>query len=76
MRHSTSKRRSPVRSLDRYTYAIDHGRLVLLSTFSVGTVQGTGKDAKIKKYPETGPGEHVDGGEAWLYPIQPSQVSS
>jgi Rieske Fe-S protein len=66
----------PVRSLDRYTYEIDHGRLVLISTYSVGTVVNTGKDAKIKKYPETGPGEHVDGGEAWLYPIQPSQVSS
>ena len=66
----------PVRSLDRYEYGIDHGRLILLSTYSVGTVQGIGKDAKIKKYPLTGPGEHVDGPEAWLYPIQPSQISS
>ena len=66
----------PVRSLDRYEYAIRNGRLVLLSSYSVGNVEGTGKDAMIKKYPITGPGEHVDGPEAWLYPIQPSQVSS
>jgi Rieske Fe-S protein len=66
----------PVRSLDRYEYGIDHGRVILLSTYSVGKVEGTGKDAMIKKYPQTGPGEHVDGPEAWLYPIQPSQVSS
>jgi Rieske Fe-S protein len=66
----------PVRSLDRYEYAIDHGRVILLSTYSVGKVVGVGKDAMIKKYPVTGPGEHVDGPEAWLYPIQPSQISS
>jgi Rieske Fe-S protein len=66
----------PVRSLDRYEYGIKHGRVVLLSSYSVGTVEGTGKDAMIKKYTITGPGEHVDGPEAWLYPIQPSQVSS
>jgi hypothetical protein len=66
----------PVRSLDRYEYAIKDGRLVLLTTYSVGTVDGTGAQARIKKYPVTGPGEHVDGPEEWLYPLQPSQISS
>jgi Rieske Fe-S protein len=66
----------PVRSLDRYSYGIKNSRLILLSSYSVGEVSGTGKDAKITKYTLTGPGEHVDGPEQYLYPIQPSQVSS
>jgi Rieske Fe-S protein len=66
----------PVRALDRYLYGIDNGRLILLSTYSVGKVEGTGSTAKITKYPVTGPGEHVDGPEAWLYPLQPSQIES
>jgi len=60
-----------VRALDRYEFEIDHGRLVLLSTYSVSKVVGTGAAAKIYKYKETGPGEHVDGPEDWLYPLQP-----
>jgi Rieske Fe-S protein len=62
----------PVRSLDRYAYAIKNGHLVLLRTYSVGKVEGEGADAKIVKYtPPASPGVHVDGAEAWLYPIQP-----
>jgi Rieske Fe-S protein len=61
----------PVRALDRYAFEIDNGRLVLLSTYSVSHVVGTGATAKIYKYKETGPGEHVDGPEDWLYPLQP-----
>jgi Rieske Fe-S protein len=61
----------PVRALDRYGYEIDHGRLVLLSLFSVSHVVGTGGQAKIYKYKEVGPGEHVDGPEQWFYPINP-----
>jgi Rieske Fe-S protein len=61
----------PVRALDRYAFEIKNGRLILLSTFSVSHVDGTGAQAKIHKYKETGPGEHVDGPEQWLYPLQP-----
>ena len=60
----------PVRALDRYEYSIRDGRLLLGKTFSVSEVEGDGKDAKMKKYRLAGPGEHVDGPEAWLYPIQ------
>jgi Rieske Fe-S protein len=61
----------PVRSLDRYSYAIRHARLFLGKPYSVGSVEGTGKDAVIVKYPWSNPGQHVDGIEGWLYPIQP-----
>jgi Rieske Fe-S protein len=61
----------PVRALDRYAYEINHGRLVLLSTYSVSHVVGTGAQAKIYKYKSYGPGQHVDGPEAWFYPIPP-----
>ena len=61
----------PVRALDRYGYEIDNGRLVLLSLYSVSHVVGTGGQAKIYKYKEAGPGEHLDGPEQLLYPIQP-----
>jgi Rieske Fe-S protein len=59
------------RALDRYAFEIDHGRLILLSTYSVSTVVGTGAQAQIHKYKNAGPGEHIDGPEQWLYPIQP-----
>ena len=39
--------------------------------FSVGTVKGTGADARIRKYNLAAPGQHVDGWEWWLYPLQP-----
>ncbi len=61
----------PVRALDRYAFEIDNGRLTLLGTYSVSHVVGTGATAKIYKYKEAGPGEHIDGPEQWLYPIQP-----
>ena len=61
----------PVRALDRYGFEIDNGRLVLLSTYSVSHVVGTGAQAKIYKYKSYGPGEHVDGPEAWFYPLSP-----
>ena len=44
---------------------------MLLSTYSVSHVNGTGAQAKIFKYKEYGPGEHVDGPEEWFYPIVP-----
>jgi Rieske Fe-S protein len=61
----------PVRALDRYAFEIDNGRLVLLSIYSVSHVVGTGADAKIYKYKDAGPGEHVDGPEQWFYPLNP-----
>jgi menaquinol-cytochrome c reductase iron-sulfur subunit len=61
----------PVRALDRFEYEIKDGHVVLLGTYSVAHVTGTGAAAKIKAYTLTGPGEHVDGIESWLYPLQP-----
>ena len=34
-------------------------------------LDGTGAQAKIHKYKEVGPGEHVDGVEQILYPLNP-----
>ena len=59
----------PVRALDRYEYSIKNGRLILGSAYSVDYVKGTGKDARIKKYPLHNPGQHVAGPEFWLWPI-------
>jgi Rieske Fe-S protein len=59
----------PVRALDRYTYSIVGGHLILGSAFSVAEVEGTGKDAKIKKTRLQFPGQHVDGPEWWLWPV-------
>ena len=59
----------PVRSLDRYAFSIKNGNLILGKHFSVGTVEGTGADARIMRYRQAYPGVHVDGIERWLYPI-------
>jgi Rieske Fe-S protein len=61
----------PVRALDRYEYEIRNGRLFLGQPYSVTEVQGEGKDARIHKYELAGPGQHVDGWEQILYPLQP-----
>jgi menaquinol-cytochrome c reductase iron-sulfur subunit len=60
----------PVRALDRYAFKIKDGRLVLLETYSVAKVNGKAADAKIKRYELAGPGIHIDGPEAWLYPFE------
>jgi Rieske Fe-S protein len=65
----------PVRSMDRYTFSIRNGRLILGELYAVGNVSGAGANATITKYPWSVPGTHVDGIEAWLYPIVPSQVT-
>jgi Rieske Fe-S protein len=65
----------PVRSLDRYTFSIKRGHLILGELYAVGNVSGTGATASISRYPWSTPGTHVDGVEAWLYPIVPSQVT-
>ena len=61
----------PVRALDRYAFSIVNGHLLLEAPFSVAKVDGTGATAQIHKYTYSYPGEHIDGPEAWLYPIQP-----
>jgi menaquinol-cytochrome c reductase iron-sulfur subunit len=61
----------PVRGLDRYEFDIENGRLVLGDLYSVAHVEGSGKTARIQKYELAGPGQHIDGPEAWLYPLQP-----
>ena len=65
----------PVRSMDRYTFSIRNGRLILGELYAVGSVNGTGATATISRYPWSVPGTHVDGLESWLYPIVPSQVT-
>ena len=60
-----------MRGLDRYDFEIKNGRLILLSMYSVAKVEGTGAQAKIHKYKLAGPGEHVDGVEQILYPLNP-----
>jgi Rieske Fe-S protein len=65
----------PVRSMDRYTFNVRNGRLILGELYAVGRVTGTGANARISKYPWSVPGTHVDGIESWLYPIVPSQVT-
>jgi Rieske Fe-S protein len=61
----------PVRALDRYEYSIVKGHLILGKTYSVGHVDGAGKDATIHKYHLAGPGQHVNGWEQIFYPLQP-----
>jgi menaquinol-cytochrome c reductase iron-sulfur subunit len=61
----------PVRALDRYEFFIRNGRLWLGDLYSVAKVKGAGATARIYRYEKTGPGQHVDGPEAWLYPLQP-----
>ncbi len=61
----------PVRALDRYEFSIRNGHLFVGQPYSVGSVSGTGANAKIAKYPLTGPGQHVDGPESIFYPVQP-----
>jgi Rieske Fe-S protein len=61
----------PVRALDRYEFSIRNGHLILGNLYSVSSVDGSGASAKIHRYGLAGPGQHIDGPEAWLYPLQP-----
>jgi Rieske Fe-S protein len=61
----------PVRALDRYSFSIRNGHLFVGKPFSVSHVEGEGSTAKIHKWTLAFPGEHVNGLESWLYPIQP-----
>jgi Rieske Fe-S protein len=59
------------RALDRYSYSIVNGHLMVGSVFSVAFVVGTGAAAKIHETGYAFPGEPVSGLESWLYPVQP-----
>ena len=61
----------PVRALDRFSFSIANGRLILEKPYSVAKVEGEAEAAKIWKYAFRNPGQHVDGPERFLYPIQP-----
>ena len=61
----------PVRALDRYAFEVVEGHLILGTPYSVSYVEGAGKDAEIHSYKLAGPGQHVDGLEQVLYPLQP-----
>jgi Rieske Fe-S protein len=63
----------PVRALDRASFSIKDGNLVLGEFFSVAEVVGAGANARIYKYGRMTPGVHVDGPSAWLYPIEVPQ---
>jgi Rieske Fe-S protein len=60
----------PVRALDRYEFSIRDGRLWLGQPYSVSSVEGEAEQATITRYDLAGPGEHVDGWSALMYPIQ------
>jgi menaquinol-cytochrome c reductase iron-sulfur subunit len=61
----------PVRALNRFEFSIVDGHLVLGDMYAVAKVDGSGGTAKIHKENLAGPGQHVDGPESWLYPVQP-----
>jgi Rieske Fe-S protein len=61
----------PVRALDRYAYSIRNGHLFIGHPFSVSHVDGAGATAVVHKWTLSFPGEHVNGIESWLYPVQP-----
>jgi Rieske Fe-S protein len=63
----------PVRALDRAEFSIVNGNLVLGQFFSVAKVEGSGARARIYRYGRMPPGVHVDGPEAWLYPLEVPQ---
>ena len=65
----------PARRCARSTATTSRSRTaasILLSTYSVSQVDGTGAQAKIHKYKLVGPGEHVDGVEQVLLSPQPA----
>jgi Rieske Fe-S protein len=60
------------RPLDRYEYSIINGRLTLDRLISVGHVYGAGATARFQRFGQRAAGEPTEGGERFLYPIQPS----
>ena len=60
----------PVRALDRAEFSIIDGNLLLGTFYSVAKVEGHGRAGADHKYGTMPPGVHVDGAEAWLYPLE------
>ena len=58
----------PVRALDRYSFLIRNGNLVLSERFSVSEVTGEGANARMKAFKLYPPGTHVDGPDEWMTP--------
>ena len=52
------------------SFSIVDGNLILGTFYSVAKVEGQGARARIYKYGKMPPGVHVDGAEAWLYPLE------
>jgi Rieske Fe-S protein len=59
------------RALDRYAFSVRNGHLWLERLFSVSRVEGTGANARIRRFTRRGAGEPASGPESWLYPIDP-----
>jgi Rieske Fe-S protein len=62
------------RALDRYEFSIRNGRVWLgkiYSVGSVGSVEGAGATAKIRRFGRLGAGEPATGPESLLYPVDP-----
>ena len=61
-----------MRALDRYEFEMRDGHLVLLGTYSVGDVDGTGAQREDQEVhaPESRRSTST-GIESWLYPVQP-----
>ncbi len=68
---ATAPRARPPRALDRYSFSIVNGHLLVGAPFSVAYVVGTGAQAQIHETGYAFPGEPVSGLESWLYPLQP-----
>ena len=54
-----------------YKYPRELNWIVGVLLLALGMLEGFGASARIKRYKLAGPGQHVDGPEAWLYPLQP-----
>ena len=73
---ATGRPARPCARSTAYTFSIKNGSLVLGELYAVGNVSGTGANASISRVPVVDCRRtHVDGVEAWLYPIVPSQVT-
>jgi Rieske Fe-S protein len=59
------------RALDRYEFSIRNGRVWLGKIYSVGSVEGAGATAKIRRFGRLGAGEPATGPESLLYPVDP-----
>ena len=71
LRHGgTPHRRPAVRSMDRYQFGIKEGNLFVEEALQRRHRRGGGAEAKMTAYRRPYPGVHVDGIEAWLYPIE------